>query len=79
MYAYMKTYCSICRQEMDGLRRYGKEAHCCGKECYEEWCWRHALAVTGEKYREQANNRVDNRRSDQLRADRLGDNQQDRS
>ena len=51
MFSYMKTYCSICRGDMDGMKRYGKEAHCCSKECFDEWKWRETLAIMGRQYK----------------------------
>lgn len=44
------VYCPICRQEMDGMKGYGRTANCCGKKCYEEWEWRRTLAILGKEY-----------------------------
>lgn len=50
MFSYMKVYCPICRNEMDGMKGYGRNASCCGKICYEEWEWREVLAILGKEY-----------------------------
>jgi hypothetical protein len=50
MFSYMKVHCPICKAEMDGMKGYGREARCCGKECYEEWEWRKTLAIMNRPY-----------------------------
>jgi hypothetical protein len=50
LFGYFKVYCPICRIEMDGMKSYGRDAHCCGKECFEEWEWRHTLAILNKEY-----------------------------
>ncbi len=50
MFAYMKVHCPICQSEMDGMKAYGRESRCCGKDCHEEWEWRRTLAIMGKKY-----------------------------
>lgn len=52
-FSRMEVYCPICRQPMDGMRGHGREANCCGKECYLEWEWRKTLAIMGEPYKPQ--------------------------
>lgn len=49
-FSKMLVYCPICKQQMDGMLSYGREAHCCGKDCYEEWEWRRTLAILGKDY-----------------------------
>ena len=49
-FSKMLVYCPICRGEMDGMRGYGREANCCGKECYKEWEWRKTLGILGKEY-----------------------------
>ncbi len=50
VFSVMQVYCPICRVEMDGMRAYGREAHCCSKQCADEWVWRQSLAVIGRAY-----------------------------
>ena len=50
LFSYMKVYCPICKSEMDGMRHYGRDSHCCGKDCHEEWEWRNTLAILGKEY-----------------------------
>ena len=50
MFSKMKVHCPICCVEMDGMKGYGREAKCCGRECYLEWQWREALAIMGKEY-----------------------------
>jgi hypothetical protein len=49
-FSYMKVLCPICGSEMDGMQPYGRQAHCCGRECYQEWEWRQTLAIMGKPY-----------------------------
>lgn len=51
MYSYMKVYCPICRCEFDGMKGYGRNANCCGMECYSEWEWRKTLAILDKPYK----------------------------
>ena len=51
IFSYMKVFCPICCSEMNGMNAYGRESHCCGKSCHDEWEWRRSLAVMGERYR----------------------------
>lgn len=53
MYVRMKVHCPICRNEMDGLQSYGREAKCCCRECHDEWEWRKTLAIMGQSYRQK--------------------------
>ena len=53
MFSYMKVHCPICRSEFDGIRSYGSQSHCCGKDCYDEWQWRRTLAIMGKPYEPQ--------------------------
>jgi hypothetical protein len=50
VFAYMKVYCPICRLEMDGMKSYGRESHCCSMECNQEWEWRKTLAILHREY-----------------------------
>ena len=50
VFSYMKVHCPICRSEMDGMKGYGRDAHCCDKECCTEWEWRRTLAIMGKPY-----------------------------
>jgi len=47
MFSRMEVYCPICRGSMDGMKAYGRDANCCGRECYEEWKQRRAAAILG--------------------------------
>lgn len=51
MFAYMKVHCPICCCEMDGMKAYGRESHCCGPTCHNEWEWRRTLAIMGKPYK----------------------------
>jgi hypothetical protein len=53
VFSYMKVHCPICRCEFDGMRPYGREAHCCSRECYKEWEWRQTLAIMNKPYKPQ--------------------------
>lgn len=44
-------YCSICRREMLFEDRYGREACCCGQDCWQEFDWRLTLSILGKPYR----------------------------
>jgi hypothetical protein len=32
------------------MRGYGRDFHCCSKECFEEFDWRRAIAITNRVY-----------------------------
>lgn len=53
MVTYMKVHCPICRNEMDGMKGYGRNANCCCRQCYEEWEWRKTLAIMGKQYHQK--------------------------
>lgn len=57
MFSYMKVHCPICRREFDGMRAYGRESHCCSKECHDECEWRRTLAIMGKRYEPQPQNK----------------------
>ena len=52
-FSFMRVYCPICRQEMDGMKPYGSKSNCCGKKCNDEWMWRETLAILGKPPRPQ--------------------------
>lgn len=43
--------CSICGCDMDYENRYGREACCCSKDCWQEFDWRFTLSILGKPYR----------------------------
>lgn len=47
----LTCYCSICRSEMLFENRYGRDACCCGKDCWQEFDWRLTLSILGKPYR----------------------------
>jgi len=59
MFSFMKTCCPICMAEMEWMRGYGRDARCCGKECYREFEWRRTLAIMGKSYYPQPGSRAD--------------------
>jgi len=44
--------CCICavHAPFDWHKRYGMDAACCCKECYEEFDWRRTLSILGKDY-----------------------------
>jgi hypothetical protein len=54
-YERMNVHCPICTKEMDGMRPYGHDSHCCTKACHDEWEWRRTLAILKQPYRPKAN------------------------
>jgi hypothetical protein len=43
--------CQICGKMIE-LTNFNFDKHrVCGKKCYQEWNWRHTLAILGEEYR----------------------------
>ena len=59
VFGYMKVHCPICKGEMDGMHGYGRNADCCGRECYEEWEWRRNLAIMETPYYPRKGSRWD--------------------
>ena len=50
MSSHMSVQCPICGKAMDGMHPYGRDSHCCSKDCNQEWEWRRTLAIMGKPY-----------------------------
>ena len=59
IFGYQKVHCPICKGEMDGMKGYGRESHCCDKECHDEWEWRRTLAIMKKPYTPRNGSRWD--------------------
>lgn len=51
----LTVLCPICGRDMNWLEGYGRPARCCGRDCYDEFEWRYALAIVGKSYRPKQN------------------------
>lgn len=42
--------CCVCGTDIDWHHRYGRDAPCCGKTCFDEFEWRRTLSILGKEY-----------------------------
>jgi len=52
LFSKQPVFCNICEKKFEtDFTSYAKGGIVCGKECWKELNWRHALSIHGSEYR----------------------------